>query len=408
MERIANASVAALTARLVTQMTEDGYSPSATENVISLAAQLSDFMGGCAVMTYDERTGEAFLKDRFRHVAKTALKSAEIFIARLNATFRGEGFLICMKRAAPESLPEGLESLLSRYISECGNHALRISSIEKYEQICRFFLKELADDGVKNASEITTAAISKACLRVSSNYYFSAIRTFLRVLADIGCLKRECSFIVPRFKRPQPMPSVYSVEEIKRMEAALNRETPCGKRNYAMLLLATRLGVRSGDIAAMTLDELDFETDSIRFNQRKTGGEQTLPMLPEIRAALLDYIQNARGDSGSPYVFLRTQPPHTRLSILTIGKLVRECIRDGGVCPGNRKQGPRSLRSSMASRMVNDNVPYEAVRRALGHADVNAIRNYARLDVERLRLYTLEPPAATGNFAEFLSGRRGE
>ena len=224
MERIANASVAALTARLVTQMTEDGYSPSATENVISLAAQLSDFMGGCAVMTYDERTGEAFLKDRFRHVAKTALKSAEIFIARLNATFRGEGFLICMKRAAPESLPEGLESLLSRYISECGNHALRISSIEKYEQICRFFLKELADDGVKNASEITTAAISKACLRVSSNYYFSAIRTFLRVLADIGCLKRDCSFIVPRFKRPQPMPSVYSVEEIKRMEAALNRE----------------------------------------------------------------------------------------------------------------------------------------------------------------------------------------
>ena len=62
----------------------------------------------------------------------------------------------------------------------------------------------------------------------------------------------------------------------------------------------------------------------------------------------------------------------------------------------------------MASRMVNDNVPYEGVRRTLGHADVNAIRNYARLDVERLRLYTLEPPAPTGNFAEFLSGRRGE
>ena len=123
------------------------------------------------------------------------------------------------------------------------------------------------------------------------------------------------------------------------MEAALNRETPCGKRNYAMSLLATRLGVRSGDIAAMTLDELDFETDSIRFNQRKTGGEQTLPMLTEIRAALLDYIQNARGNSGSPYVFLRTQPPRTRLSILTIGKLVRECIRDGGVCPSDRKQG---------------------------------------------------------------------
>ena len=175
MERIANASVAAVTARLVKQMAEDGYSPSAMENVISLAAQLSDFMEARAVMTYDERTGEAFLEDRSRHVAKTALKSMEIFIARLNAAFRGEGFLFCMKRAAPESLPDGLESLLSRYVSECRNHALRASSIEKYERICRVFLKELADDGVENASEITTAAISKACLRVSSNYYFSAI-----------------------------------------------------------------------------------------------------------------------------------------------------------------------------------------------------------------------------------------
>ena len=142
------------------------------ENVISLAAQLSDFMEVRAVVTYDERAGEAFLEDRSRHVPKTALKNTEIFIARLNATFRGEGFLICMKRAAPESLPEGLESLLSRYVSECRNHALRVSSIEKYERICRVFLKELADDGVKNASEITTAAISKACLRVSSTTTF--------------------------------------------------------------------------------------------------------------------------------------------------------------------------------------------------------------------------------------------
>lgn len=408
MENVPNASVAALTDCLVSQMTVDGYSSSATEKVISLATQLSNFMEIRAVVTYDEWVGEAFLEDRSRYAAKTVLKDVRIFIARLNAAYRGEAFLLCMKRAVPESLPDGLESLLSRYIIECRNHTLRASSIQKYEQICRCFLKELADDGVKNPSEITTAAVSKACLRVSSNYYFSAIRTFLRVLADMGCLDRDCSFIVPQFKRPQPMPSVYSVEEIKCMEAALDRETPCGKRDYAMLLLATRLGVRSGDIAAMTLDELDFETESIHFKQRKTGGEQTLPMLPEIRAALLDYIQNARGNSTSSYVFLRTQAPRTHISILTIGKLVRECIREGGICSGGRKQGPRSLRSSMASSMVNDNVPYEVVRRTLGHADVNTIRNYARLDVEKLRLYTLEAPAVTGNFAEFLSGRRGK
>lgn len=64
------------------------------------------------------------------------------------------------------------------------------------------------------------------------------------------------------------------------------------------------------------------------------------------------------------------------------------------------------MRSSLASSMINDNVSYEVVRRTLGHTSVNAVRSYAKLDVEQLKLYTLEPPEASGHFAEYLLGRR--
>ena len=88
-----------------------------------------------------------------------------------------------------------------------------------------------------------------------------------------------------------------------------------------------------------------------------------------------------------------------------ITKIVRTAIAVAGIEPGGRKQGAHAFRSSLASSMVNDNIPYEAVRKILGHTDQNAIRSYARLDMEQLRGYALPVMEATGIFAEFLEGR---
>lgn len=303
-------------------------------------------------------------------------------------------------------LQTSLEKLLEEYEDYCRRNGLRKSSVQLYKKLSLRFLKGLEDAGVTEAKDIGAHEVSHACLALKSNYYLSAIHTFLRFLAVEGYTRRDYSCVVPLFKRPQPMPPVYLEAEIRRIEAAVDRQGPHGKRDYAALLLATRLGIRGGDIATLTFHELDFKRETICLTQQKTAVPLALPMLPEIKAALLDYLEHERASSDSEYVFLSLKPPFSHISVQLLGKLTAAAIRSAGIVPGGRKCSPHAFRASLASSMVNDGVPYEVVRNTLGHTDVNAIKSYARLDVERLRVYALAVPEPAGYFAKFLSGGR--
>ncbi len=303
-------------------------------------------------------------------------------------------------------LRTSLERLLGAYEDYCRRNGLRESSVQVYKKLGLRFLKGLEDAGVAEAEDIGPHEVSCACLALKSNYYLSAIHTFLRFLAEEGYTRRDYSSVVPLFKRPQPMPSVYSEAEIQRIEAAVDRQGAHGKRDYAALLPATRLGIRGGDIATLTFDELDFKGKTICLTQQKTAVALALSMLPEIKEAIWDYIDHERASSDSEYVFLSLKPPFSHISVQLLGKLTSAAIRSAGIAPGGRKCGPHAFRASLASSMVSDNVPYEVVRNTLGHTDVNAIKSYAKLDVERLRVYALAVPEATGCFANFLSDGR--
>lgn len=155
----------------------------------------------------------------------------------------------------------------------------------------------------------------------------------------------------------------------------------------------------------MTFKELDFDRNLILLTQNKTGVTIELPMIPDVKAALKQYLEEERACYDSPYVFLRIVPPYRNISVQAITKIARTAILSAGIDPAGRKQGAHAFRSSLASSMVNDNIPYESVRKTLGHTDPNAIRSYARLDVEQLRNYALPAIEATDVFAAFLEGR---
>ena len=105
------------------------------------------------------------------------------------------------------------------------------------------------------------------------------------------------------------------------------------------------------------------------------------------------------------HVSLGFQDNNVNLLKSSYTKIVRTAIAAAGIDPDGRKQGAHAFRSSLASSMVNDNIPYEVVRKTLGHTDQNAIRSYARLDLEQLRGYALPVMEAAGTFAAFLEGR---
>jgi len=303
------------------------------------------------------------------------------------------------------ALPPEFEKLLGDYRQHCQRNGLRDGSVALYEKECRWFLYNLADCGCAEASQITASRVVTACLALTSNSYLSTMRTFLRYCVDSGRTDRDYSYVIPPYKRPQPIPSVYSEEEIRRLEAAIDRGTPTGKRDYAIVLLATRLGLRLEDIRTVRFDELDFKKDVIRLVQEKTLVGLELPLISELKIALLDYIQSGRPNVDGA-VFRIGYPPYSQMTKTGIDACFRRAVRKAKLERGDRGCGPRAFRSSLTSSMVNDGVPYEAVRKTLGHIDQNAISHYARLDIERLRFYALPVPKATGAFADFLAGRR--
>ena len=304
-----------------------------------------------------------------------------------------------------QKLNPEMEAFLKGYLAEGKRKGLKESSIHLHDKIGRYFLSFMARAGCKNPREMNAGNVGVACLAISSKWYLSHIRTFLRYAYQSGYTDRDYSGIVPLFKRPQPYPSVYTTEEIMKIESGINKDSPHGKRDYAALLLATRLGIRSGDISSMTMDELDFDRSLIRLTQHKTGIPVELPMVPDVKTALEAYLYEERNGHGSSDVFLRIVSPYSHISVQAVGKIVRTAIAAAGIDPDGRKQGAHAFRSSLASSMVNDNIPYEAVRKTLGHTDINAIRSYARLNLEQLRMYALPVMGATDTFAAFLDGR---
>lgn len=304
-----------------------------------------------------------------------------------------------------QELNPEMDAFLRAYLEDGRRKGLQGSSIHLHDKIGHYFLSAMAETGCMKPQEMNARNIGTACLSISSKWYLSHIRTFLRYAYQSGNTDRDYSGIVPLFKRPQPYPSVYTTEEILKIEDSVNLNSPHGKRDYAALLLATRLGIRSGDISSMTLECLDFERNLIRITQHKTGVAMEYPMVPDVKAALEQYLSEERATHDSSYVFLRIVPPYIHISVQAITKIVRTAIAASGIDPDGRKQGAHAFRSSLASSMVNDNIPYEAVRKTLGHTGQNAIRSYARLDLEQLRGYALPVMEATGIFAAFLEGR---
>jgi site-specific recombinase XerD len=132
--------------------------------------------------------------------------------------------------------------------------------------------------------------------------------------------------------------------------------------------------------------------------------EIELSLIKAVKDALLDYISNGRPDSGEKKIFLRKSAPYSPITTSVIRFEFSKYFKLAGINTSGKKHGPHSFRSSLATSMVNDNVPYEAVRKLLGHVDPDAIKHYAKLDVEKLRLCSIETIKPSGLFKSFLEG----
>lgn len=215
----------------------------------------------------------------------------------------------------------------------------------------------------------------------------------------------DLSGIVPHYRRRKPLPTTYTPEEIARVEEAVDTSTDTGKRNLAIIQLATRMGLRSGDIAKLKLTEINFGNGTINITQEKTGLPISLQMPSGVSATLATHVKNDIRTTVDGYVFHCMVAPYGRVSTSIIRHAINDSFSAAKIDTAGKKHGPHAFRSSLASSMVNDGTPYEVVRRILGHSDPDVIKHYAKVDIENLRMCSIDPPVPTGRFGKYLSGK---
>ena len=272
-----------------------------------------------------------------------------------------------------------------------------LSDASRYLTDWLLFLDEI---GIRSWSQLCERVISDffACkfhMSPSSLQHISSVvRPFLQFLFLKRIVERDWSDHVPRFRRQRPdrLPTIWTPEQIVALLRAVDRASPVGKRDYVILLLACRLGMRAGDIRKLRLDDVHWERSSIEFSQQKTKSFASLPLTEEIGEALIDYLRNGRPISDYREVFLKCTPPYDRFSQENKfhGIVTKYRKKAGiGIAPEDTR-GMHSLRHTVATRLMEAKVPLETIAGVLGHADLETTRNYARLDIASLRQVALD------------------
>jgi site-specific recombinase XerD len=234
----------------------------------------------------------------------------------------------------------------------------------------------------------------------------SSMRCFLRFLFEENHLKSDLSLTLHRFRysEEKKLPSVYSKSEVLQIEASIQRADPTGKRNYAMTLLATRLGLRASDIAHLSFGHLDWNQNTITFHQIKTGREIQLPLLTVVGEALIDYLKYGRKDYKSERIFLYTRPPYSPMTNDGVANAIAQAIEASGVSVNGRRHGAHAMRHSLASRFLENKEPMPVISEALGHKSTDTTMSYLRIDITSLRQCTLEVSPISNHFYEQKGG----
>jgi site-specific recombinase XerD len=225
----------------------------------------------------------------------------------------------------------------------------------------------------------------------------STLRLFLKYLFDFGFTENDHSiYIMPdNYKKSKKLPTTYEVAEIKRILQAVDRGSAIGKRDYLVILLAAEYGWRSSDIVNFTFEQIDWERNTITFNQHKTDIPVNYPLIASIGNAIIDYLESGRPDTNAHEIIVSHESTNKgrKLNKVTIHSIVSKYMRIANISHWDKKKhGAHSLRHSLATNMLKRNVSMPLISTVLGHQTTASTKIYLSVDFHQLRRCTLPMP----------------
>jgi len=230
-------------------------------------------------------------------------------------------------------------------------------------------------------TERSAAGLAKTTVREGCG----VLRVFLRYAHREGVVGRDLSATVewPQAYRLSTIPRSITWAEVERVLALVDRRTPCGKRDYAMLLLLVIYGLRGREVAALTLDDIDWRRERLAVPERKAGHSTAFPLSPPVGEAIVDYLRNGRPPTADRRVFMRAVAPVEPLGAAAVSGCARRYLLAAGVeVP---RPGSHTLRHTCVQRLVDAEFSLKEIGDFVGHRSPASTEIYAKVAVESLR-----------------------
>ena len=303
-------------------------------------------------------------------------------------------------------LSDNMEETLSGYEQFCHEQLWSpLGTIRSRKRDITRFLHYLDSHGIVSVKEIQASTLSRfvtSCAHLKPAtlaHLVSSIRSFLRYLYMTGSIDSNMVEHVPkiRIRSDEHIPSVWKSEDVDALLAAVDRSSPCGKRDYAILLLAVRLGVRVSDIRNLRFENLLWEQARIEINQAKSREPLALPLTEEIGNALIDYLRYGRPVSQLREVFLRANAPFKPFGQdNNLHYIITRYRRRAAInLPVQNRRGMHSLRHTMASRLLEAGIPLETISGIMGHISMDTTRIYTKVNIKALQSVAIDPEEVT-------------
>ena len=323
--------------------------------------------------------------DRLRQLGNEARGPVEQMVALLVPSFVGRG------RSSYARIPFLTETPdFFTYLRE--ERGLRETSVIHYGHSLRVFERYLTRIGVQRLGELSPAILSafvtEAGRGLSGNTMTglcSAIRVFVRYAHRERVIARNLSGAVetPRKYRLSNVPRSISWDEVRRMLEGVDHRGAVGKRDYAILLLLVTYGLRAREVAALTLDDIDWERERLLVPERKAGHCTAYPLSSVVGEALLDYIRNARPTTTQRQVFFRVLAPRVPMGWNAIANRATYYLRKAGIRV--RRPGSHTLRHTCVQRLIDAQFPLKTIGDYVGHRSTSSTENYTKVAIEPLR-----------------------
>ncbi len=299
---------------------------------------------------------------------------------------RVEGVLPAEQPPAATCPTETLLGSFERYL--LAERGLAAGTASGYVWNVRRFLDGLPAG--RDLAEVTAAEVTGAVLRESAagavsttQNFVAALRSFLRFgfVEGLVALDLAPAALAVTGRRRSSLPRGISQQDAAALLGSCDRRSALGRRDYAMILMLLRLGLRRGEVASLRLDDVDWRAGELLVHG-KGGREDRLPLPTDVGEAIAGYLQRGRPRGEHREVFLRARAPFEPIVSGTVSSTVRRACRRAGIA----EVGAHRLRHTVACEMVAAGVPLVEIAQVLRHRSLQSTAVYARVDVEQLRL----------------------